>query len=376
MTSGVASGDQYSTAMLPETGAHPTVEQRLPIAGPIISVVVPALNEESVIGHCLESLVRQNLPSNAFEVLLVDNGSTDRTVDIALRFKQSVSLRVLRSPGARIGVLRNLGASAANGEFVAFLDADCVAPTHWLEQAISLLQADASAVIGAHYMIPRESSWVARAWYGDQHRLKSGLVSYLPGGNLLMSRKLFLKSGGFDETIDTNEDTEFCQRVSSLGTPIVGVASLSVIHLGTPQDLSMFFRKHRWHGNDVHRVFLRDIIHSRNRKSFFYALFVLVCEIGMLVGLSILIWTGNPRLLVACLSFLIAAPLLLATGKAVGQKRWGLLGPLTLLFLVYGLARAVCLLGMRATRTNTTRTPKEDASRVGHRSENPDSWSQ
>jgi glycosyltransferase involved in cell wall biosynthesis len=337
-------------------------EQPLLVANPIISVVVPALNEESVIAHCLESLAQQNFPSNAFEVIVVDNGSTDRTVEMALRFKQSLNLRILHSPGVRIAALRNWGAAAANAGLLAFLDADCVAPPHWLEKAVGLLRADSSVVIGAHYMVPPGSSWVARAWYGDQHRLKSGPVSYLPGGNLLMSRKLFQESGGFDETIDTNEDAELCGRLTSLGTPIVGVPCLSVIHLGTPQVLSVFFRKHRWQGNDVHRVFLRDIAHSRNRKAFFYAMFVLVCEVGAVIGLLLVIWTGNPRLLAASLSLLVSGPLLLATGTVVRRRTWGLLAPLTLLFLVYGLARAVCLLGIKAPRR--ARTPNEDASRL------------
>jgi glycosyltransferase involved in cell wall biosynthesis len=353
MLSQVTSENRPNRGVVPDPQAAP--------ASLVISVVVPALNEEKVIGACLKSLAQQNFPHGAFEVIVVDNGSTDRTVEIAKSFEESLNLRVLTAAGVRISALRNLGASAASGEFVAFLDSDCIAPPAWLAQAVEFLKADASAVIGAHYAIPRNSSWVAEAWYGEQNSLKEGAVSYLPGGDLLLSRSLFLKSGGFDESIDTNEDAEFCSRISSLGTPVMAVPSLGVIHLGTPQTLFVFYRKHRWHGNDVHRVFLRDIAHSRNRKAILFAFYILACELGLLSGLALGIGFGNYSLLAASVFLLIFGPLILAARTAAKRKRWQLLAPLTLLFLVYGMARAVSLLSVkahrvdRAAQTNETR---------------------
>src|ERR1022692_933162 len=139
---------------------------------PVISVIVPALNEESVIGRCLASLKQQKPPSAHFEVIVVDNGSTDRTREIARSFGGSLSVTVLDRSGVRISALRNLGAAIAKGdflalgaamakgEFLAFLDADCVAPQHWLRQTVDLLRADDFRIIGAQYRIPANSSWV------------------------------------------------------------------------------------------------------------------------------------------------------------------------------------------------------------------------
>ena len=73
------------------------------------AVVVPALNEERVIGRCLQALTLQDVGKGSFEVVVVDNGSTDRTVEIARSFSGALNLTVLVKPGARISALRNFG---------------------------------------------------------------------------------------------------------------------------------------------------------------------------------------------------------------------------------------------------------------------------
>jgi glycosyltransferase involved in cell wall biosynthesis len=315
------------------------------------SVIIPALNEERVIGQCLDSLARQNCPEDAFEVILVDNGSTDRTIEIARTFERSLTLTVLRKHEAYISAVRNFGASRARGEYIAFLDADCIATRGWLNGAVDLLRADDSAVIGAHYTIPAGSSWVAKAWYQDLSTLKRGAVSYLPGGDLLVSRKVFFRVGGFDETIETNEDSEFCHRASAAGLRILAVPSLSVVHLGTPQTVSAFYSKQRWHGTHVRTVFLRDILHSRNTKAILFASYALTCLIATAVGLPVALVSANPAALLVGPLFLLLGSFLLAVRAAAQRNKWVLLFSLTPLYVVYGVARALCLMNVRVPRT-------------------------
>ena len=317
---------------------------------PLISVIVPALNEESVLGRCLASLQRQDVPAASFEVIVVDNGSVDRTVEIARSFGGALSVTVLERRGVRISALRNFGAAMARGELLAFLDADCVAPKHWLRQTADILGADGFRIVGAQYRIPENSSWVARAWYGDLWRMKDGPVSYVPGGDLAISRELFLNLGGFDETIVTSEDTEFCERAAASSVPILAVPALSVVHLGTPQTLAGFYRKQSWHGVNVHRLFLRDMWHSKSRKAMFFAVYMLAAMAAAIAAVFAgAIFRSVPGALTGAVMLLLG-PVALALLASVQRKNWNQLLPLTVLYAAYGVARAMCLLGVGGAR--------------------------
>jgi glycosyltransferase involved in cell wall biosynthesis len=315
-----------------------------------ISVIVPALNEETVLARCLASLQQQRLPAARFEVIVVDNGSTDRTREIAQTFRESLNLTVIERSGVRISALRNCGSTVAKAELLAFLDADCVAPRHWLQQIVDLLHADDSRIIGAQYRIPDQSSWVAKAWYGDLWRLKDGPVSYVPGGDLAISRELFMNLGGFDETIVTSEDTEFCSRAAASSVPIVAVPSLSVVHLGTPQSLAGFYRKQSWHGVNVHKVFLRDMLHSTSRKAMLFAVYMLIALITAVAGACAGFVSGRMLEALAGAALLLAGPLALALAAGAERKRWNKILPRVVLYAAYGLARARCLLGIGGAR--------------------------
>jgi len=312
---------------------------------PVISVVIPALNEEKVIGRCLASLAAQHIGPDQFEVIVVDNGSLDSTVAIARKFKSSLNLSVLEKKGSHVSAVRNLGAATARGQFLAFLDADCCAPPDWLGQAITLLQAGDGGVMGGYHSIPNPSSWLARAWYGDLSKRKQGPVSYIPCGTLLISRSVFNKVGGFDETLQTSEDFDLCQRIGAAGYQVLAYPALSTVHLGTPQTLRTFYRQQQWHGRGVRTVFLRDMLHPGFVKTFLLTGYTLFWTIASLLAIPIAITAYNFYLLVVGPAFLLFGATAMALRDAAQRRRFGLVFPLTILYLVYGLARCVSLLG-------------------------------
>jgi len=313
-----------------------------------ISVVIPVRNEETVIGRCLKALVENKFPKGSFEIIVVDNGSTDRTLEVVRSFQSVINLSILVHAGAHISALRNLGACSARGAVLAFLDADCITPENWLEEAALLLREPGNGVVGAHYQIPVDSTWVGRIWYEDRFASKIGDVSYIPSGNLIVRREDFVQVGGFDETIQTNEDFEFCQRALASGLSVRSYPTLRVLHLGTPRSLLSFYRKQRWHGTHVVTIFLRDRQRRRNLRPILLACYTLLCLGGLLVGS--LTWSLGRGWDVAIYSaVLLAFPLfLIALGSSIRRKKPSDVFALTLLYLTFGIARAFSLLNFTA----------------------------
>jgi len=101
----------------------------------VISVIIPALNEEATILDCLESLAAQSIPRATYEIIVVDGGSSDRTREYA----RLVADRVISQKRAGIGGARGDGAKAANGDILVFTDADTHHPPAWLETIQELL---------------------------------------------------------------------------------------------------------------------------------------------------------------------------------------------------------------------------------------------
>ncbi|HXO39041.1 MAG TPA: glycosyltransferase [Candidatus Acidoferrum sp.] len=313
-----------------------------------ISIVIPALNEERMIGRCLESLTRLAFARERFEVLVVDNGSRDKTLIIAESFKNRLNLKILQQAAVRISALRNLGAKAALGDTLAFLDADCLAPADWLDHIHALAPTGGAGVLGAHYLLPEDSSWVGRTWHRYQEAPKSGEVSHVPAGDLIMRREDFLRLGGFDETIQTNEDYELCERARSAGMQVRAFPQIGVIHLGTAQSLRVFFRKQAWHGTHVIKVFLRDVFKSHNRKAAMFAFHTLLSVFAVIAGIA---WTlaGHGRwwVPVAAGTALCLPPIALSVRNVLTSRRYSDFFPLFALYLTYGIARAKALLSVK-----------------------------
>jgi len=326
---------------------------------PKISIIIPALNEENVIGRCLDALEKNDAPRSAFEVIVVDNGSTDRTPDVAMSFENVLTIKVLKVAKVHISAARNRGAAEARGKFLAFLDADCLAPPNWLSSALRLLQESEASIIGAHYGIPDDSTWVGRLWTQDRFASRTGEVSYLPAGDLLVNRETFSSIGGFDESIQTNEDFDLCERARAVGLSVRSHPELKVIHLGTPRTLSAFYRKQRWHGMHVFTVFLRDPDKRKNRRPVLLAIYTVACLAGIMAG--VLAALAGASWNISMLSaLLLTAPLVgVALTKSVRRRKWSEVIPLALLYLTFSIARARSLLNYKTWK------PSHRSSRAG-----------
>jgi glycosyltransferase involved in cell wall biosynthesis len=187
---------------------------------PYASVVIPVKDSENTIRSCINSVLGQVYPG--FEVIVVDNGSTDGTPEQVSSFP-GVRLEFQNKPGSYAA--RNKGISVAKGDIIAFTDADCVADGLWLRNLVERFVDHRIGLVGG-----RIEPHVGTGFWASQARLagvlENTLQEYAEGNwrgqslftaNLAVGKKAVLDIGGFDESFMSGGDTDLCWRIRSAG---------------------------------------------------------------------------------------------------------------------------------------------------------------
>jgi glycosyltransferase involved in cell wall biosynthesis len=182
---------------------------------PRISVIVPAFNAEGFIGDCLDSLERQAFPRAHYEIIVVDNNSSDRTVEIARRHDR---VTVLREPEQSSYIARNRGIAAAGAPVLAFLDSDCSVGPNWLAAIAGAMRNPATQIIIGARKFGRDSlslRLIVDYENARDRRVFSstrGEAYYGYAGNMAVRSSVFQRYGLF-EPIRRGADSLFVQKV-------------------------------------------------------------------------------------------------------------------------------------------------------------------
>ena len=208
------------------------------------SIIIPAYNEEQNLSRCLQSIADLDYPKERYQVIVVDNGSTDRTQDIA----RSLHAKLLVDADLNVAGLRNLGVRNSDGDVLAFVDADCTVESFWLRNAAIYAADQKVAAWGAPAAPPGNATWVQRTWFLVRKKEEPvQQVDWLETMNLFVRKNQFIEVGGFNEALDTCEDVDFCYRIKQYGT-IVSDSAIEAIHYGEAATLGEFVRKEIWRG--------------------------------------------------------------------------------------------------------------------------------
>jgi mycofactocin system glycosyltransferase len=203
---------------------------------PPVTIIVPVYNRAQGIGDCLEALLALDYPEDKREIIVVDDGSQDGTPDQVRNYPVKL-VALARNRGQ--SAARNIGAAAAQGEILAFIDSDCIADPQWLWELVPYFQDERIALVGGYVDAYYRRTWLDRFEevqsplnMGREMILGVGAASdfYVPTCNVLIRTEVYRRLGGLDENLRLGEDVDLCWRLKAQGHHLLYVPKGKVRH--------------------------------------------------------------------------------------------------------------------------------------------------
>ncbi len=224
---------------------------------PLVSVVVPAHNEERGIARCIESLMALDFTGAGVDIVVIDNGSSDGTGRVIGRYP----VRRVAEPRKGPAAARNAGIRAARGAIVAFTDADCIVGKSWLGELLAGADDPGVGCFAGEFAAQPDRRIVA-AYVEDkrlicQKKLLSSTPPAAAAGNVAYRRAVFDAVGMFDESFLNGEDGELYRRMSRHGGFSTRYNPKAIVYHRHPATLGHLWRRSYREGVGVSAVRLR-----------------------------------------------------------------------------------------------------------------------
>ena len=187
-----------------------------------VSIIIPAFNEEKYIENSLFSLLKSEQKTSLnYEVILIDNNSTDKTVEVAQKFAHGMDLRIIKETKQGRGAARARGFMEAKGEIILSADADTIFYKGWVEELTAAIKDDYVAVTTSCKIkdLSPLSNWIFNFTQPIWMILYSIFLGHfwLSGFSFGILKEIYEKSGGFDTSLQAQEDLDLAFRVAKLG---------------------------------------------------------------------------------------------------------------------------------------------------------------
>jgi len=223
---------------------------------PKVGIVIPAYNEEEDIGNLLDSLMKVNYPKKKLEIIVIDDGSTDKTPQIISKYP----IKIIKGKHEGASVARNIGWKSTTSAIIIFLDADMRVNKNFLREVV---KSFADKNIGGGYYIEsflNQKSLIAKLSY-----LRKILVyTKHPLTLAKITRKKVLKEvGGIKPRYGYYDDWELAKKIIERGYKIICVSKAKIWHK-EPETFNELYRQHRWAGKSAlslikHKRILRTV---------------------------------------------------------------------------------------------------------------------
>jgi glycosyltransferase involved in cell wall biosynthesis len=243
--------------------------KRKQLDGPRFSVIVPTYNRLPILKKCLAALEMQTLPSNDFEVIVIDDGSSDGTQETLKNYHPSFRFQYLRQTNSGTGAARRNGVAHASGEYLLLMNDDTVCDRDLLEQHLRTQTTYGSqrwAVLG-NFEYPSEARRRALTQYFcvepfmfPQVSMEAGCpygYSHFITCNLSVRRDAVIEAGSFDSTYKLSEDTELGIRLQEMGYRVLYHPEAHALHDHLPYPARNLIRRARVYGTDYFYMFGR-----------------------------------------------------------------------------------------------------------------------
>ncbi len=318
----------------------------------MISIVVPAYNSAETLGQCLDALLNQTPGRHRCEIIVVDDGSTDATAQVA----QARNVRVIRQANCGAGAARNTGAQHARGEIVMFVDADSVPDRRFVASLAEPFADSTIAGASGEKKTLQSNLWarLVQLEYDFKYdRIAAhSTIDFVDSSTAAYRREIFLAHGGFDVSMKEAEDTELSFRLAERGCKMVLVRDAIAYHTHPESLMAYLVRKYRyavWRAIVYARMPKKMTAETRTPQAQKLQVLLAFAVVPLALG----------ALIVVPLAWLVAFLLLIFAATTLGFVRWAwprdrhvaLLAPFVFLLTAYagGLGLAVGLVKWRET---------------------------
>lgn len=204
-----------------------------------VSIIIPVKNMENNIEDLLKSIMELDYPKDKIEVVIVDGGSNDKTLEIASKYP----VKILREDGKGPNYGRNIGIKAASGEIYAFTDGDCILPKDWLKKIVEKINDEEIGCVGGSVFVAECLKDNLIAKYADEsimrimpiakttekiHEVK--LFKHLATCNMAVKRKVIEEIGGFENDLKVFEDIDLIVKICRKGYKVLRSPEIYVWH--------------------------------------------------------------------------------------------------------------------------------------------------
>ncbi len=223
-----------------------------------VSIIVPVYNGAGLVSDCANALLSQACHNVSVDIIFVDNGSTDRTMDVLQSYTRDDRVRIVSETAVRNAYgARNAGARMAHGQALAFTDADCVPEPNWLAELLAGL-GDPSVGVAVGDILPYATSSVVGRCYSEEGMSLRGYdVTKFCGmraGNCIIRAECFRALGGFDATVPSGGDSRFLGDVIMDGRWTFAYCLDAIVRHRNYESLQQVFRRGLRYGNNVHTL--------------------------------------------------------------------------------------------------------------------------